>query len=150
MQILGFFSISLVMLFSASTTSAETYSGVFCNSGDPQVNYSQFGVHNASTNAAKTVLCGGATAGTISSVSATVYDRSTSDAVRCTVFLTDAAGSTLFSAAAATSGFGSGSSLLSFSPPQIIATVVLQCSIPAVDSSNGFSHVTTYTITDSQ
>jgi len=148
MRTFGLVCISLVTALSAGTASAETYSGTLCNaSGNPpNTGYNQFGTFNGSTTAALAVDCGGVTSGAVSLVTLTVYDRSPTDDVRCTILLLNAAGNAFFSTSVATSGFSSGPFTLAAATPSIAAAVVLECSIPAFNAQNGASHITTYTI----
>lgn len=138
----------VTLLMFASIASAETFSGVLCNvhNNNPNAGYNVFGIHNASTSAALSVECGGVTSGAVRSVTITAYDRSPSDDVRCTVFLTNAGGGALFSTILSTSGFASGAFTLTAAVPSIVGNLVLECSIPALNAQNGASHVTTYSI----
>lgn len=148
----GYILVGFVTVLSARAASAEVYSGTLCNASAadvPSMNYNQFGIFNVST-AARTALCGGATGGNITGVSATVYDRSVADNVRCTLFITNEAGGTLFSQTVVSAGFSSGPINLVFAPPPISGVVHLECVLPANHPTNGPSVVTSYTIKDSQ
>ncbi len=153
MRMTGLLLIGLVTALSARTTSADIYHGVLCNASGADVTSIgriRSGVFNSSTTAAKRVHCGGVTSGgSVSSVSTTVFDRSVSDDVDCTLFITGPSGATRFTANAHTSGFGSASATLTFANiPPVDGMVVLQCVIPADDAQNGASFVSSYTINE--
>jgi len=148
MKTSGFIFIGLMTALLASNASADVYSGTLCNAngGTTGSAYDQFGIHNNSTATPLSVSCGAvASAGAISSVSITVYDRSTTDDVRCNVSIVNTEGSALFSVGLVTIGSANGPLVLSTGVPNIGGTVVLNCSLPA-NTAFGTSYVTTYTI----
>ena len=124
--------------------------GVLCNPNPENVSvvgYNQFGAHNSSTTALATVSCGGGKGVTASNVlSATVYDRHNVDNVVCTFRVTNAAGDIIGSVTKSTAGFASEEMLLSANVTSLAGFVDVQCSIPRRHLTNGFSHVTTYSI----
>jgi hypothetical protein len=153
MRMSGLLLIGVVTVLSARAASADVYHGVLCNaSGSDVTSISRIrsGVFNSSTTAVKRVHCGGATSGgPISSVSTTVFDRSPSDDVDCTLFISSLSGVTRFTANAHTSGFSSASMIVTFTNiPPVDGMVVLQCVIPADDAQNGASFVSSYSINE--
>jgi len=147
MKILGFLC-TIAIALSASTASADTFSGTQCNvnNGNPNAGYNLFGIHNLSGSAAMSVDCSAVTSAPVHSVSFTGYDRSPTDDVRCTVAMLNAAGQIVFSANVATTGFSAGPMTATASIPGVSAGLVLECSIPAFNAQNGASHITTYTV----
>lgn len=140
------------LLFASSTFAATGgYSGSACNPNTPtdgsRINYTQFGVHNVSSAVANVTCPANQPSGSdIFNISATVYDRSTTTDVCCTMMVLNSDGLIIASAAPCSAGFGSGSQPLSFVPPfNASSTVELACSIPGV-TANGFSHVATYRV----
>jgi hypothetical protein len=133
----------------SSPASAQPHQGMECmphNGADiGNIGYDGWGVHSG-TSSAQLVHCPGFTGGTgvWAPLSATVYDRSTTDDVRCTITLTDHTGAAMFSTAMSSSGFGSAAQVLGAVVPGVVgAYVVMDCSLPA-PTANGFSYLTTY------
>jgi hypothetical protein len=126
--------------------------GALCNpqnsTAAANIGYGLFGVQNNSTTSAIAVQCGGAPVRStnINLLTATVYDRHASQDVCCFMDVQNADGSILASSNPCSSGFGSGSQLISFTPPANSGqTAELECSIPP-QTANGLSHVTSYRI----
>jgi hypothetical protein len=149
----GIFLIGLVTALSTATASAETYHGVLCNaSGNDvvEIGRNRIGAFNDSTTAVKRVHCGGASEGGIVAASANVYDRSVTDDVDCTFYITNASGSAIFTMNKKTTGFAAASMALNFgSVPGLAGAPVLQCLLPADNAQNGVSYVANYTFVDS-
>ena len=140
-------------LLVASSAFAVTggYSGSACNPNTPtdgsRINYSQYGVHNVSTAVASVTCPANQPSGSdVFNISATVYDRSSTADVCCTMMVLNADGGVISSALRCSVGFGPASQSLSWVPPvNASSTVELACSIPGVTSS-GLSHVATYRV----
>jgi hypothetical protein len=151
MRICGILTFCVAVLVSVKTASANVHSGTLCNPvpGDVgSIGYSQFGVHNIST-VPRTVFCSAVTDGTVSALSITVYDRDPNVNVDCLVRLMNPDGGVIFSTTLSTSGFSSAPMVLTTATPVVAGVLVLQCSIPANNTTNGASHVTSYTVADS-
>lgn len=131
---------------------AGVHSATLCSANNTEagsISYSQLGLTNLSTGI-RTVICGGVTDGTATSLSLTVYDRDPVNNVVCTVFLSTADGATLFTTSLSSSGFASDAMTLSTALPGVAGVLVLQCMIPPRNTSNGMSHLVTYEISDSE
>jgi hypothetical protein len=135
-------------LFAGGTAFAGDNHGTQCNP-EPQdvadVAYSQFGVHNTSLASAANVHCGGAKGFNLfSNMSATVYDRSPTSDVCCTMQLTNADGTVFFSANRCTTGFASTPMALNAAMPPAAGYVHMRCSLPPRNAATGVSHLTTF------
>jgi len=146
---------AVALVFGLTSTAFGTdngHHGAVCNpqnsTAAANIGYGLFGVHNNSTGSAIAVQCGGAPVRStnINLMTATVYDRHASQDVCCFLDVQNADGSIVASSSQCSSGFGSGSQLLSFVPPANSAqTAELECTIPP-QTGNGLSHVTSYRI----
>src|ERR1041384_1951233 len=104
----GIMLFGIVTALSAGTGSAETYHAVQCTASGSDVTSfgrNRSGTFNSSETAVKRLHCGAATNGAILSASATVYDRSVTDDVDCTLYVTNPSGTALFTANRQTTGF---------------------------------------------
>jgi hypothetical protein len=130
-------------------------STVHCNptGAGGTIEYSQYGVHNLSTNSALTAECA-VPVGLLGSVGLfsmvlTVYDRNSSFNVTCTVMELDAGGASRWSLTKASSGDVAGPQQLSFPLPATAranSAWRVSCFIPP-STSSGFSHLSSIYVT---
>ena len=129
---------------------ADTYSGVLCRASgaNSALGYNQWGVYNQSVTDTTTVVCGSHSAGGVHEVSITTYDRSSTQDLTCTVHLVNGAGDDLESPVTRqTSGFGNRpqtTAVARFNGS--IGTVIVECTLPPWDGTNGGSGIAGYQI----
>lgn len=131
----------------------EMYHGNFCVPNQSDINKigrNQWGVRNTSTSSSAVVECpfnlpfNGSLR--VNSVWVTVYDRSPSQNVSCTLIGVNESGTTLWSSTSSSTGSSAESMFLSFYPPNSFThTMNMTCSLPpGINSGSGASHISTY------
>lgn len=150
-------AVCAVLLLSVAAHAANYfYSGMQCNSISTDAAYStQYGVYNPGSGLID-VWCpfNGIVVGTggITSLSATVYDRSTTDSVSCTLYVFDQYGTQTYAGTQSTSTTGWSWSPSTLTWSSITGTAsyygTMKCTLPAYSSvTGGFSHMTTFKVT---
>jgi hypothetical protein len=125
------------------------HSGVQCvpaESGQADIGFSQFGVHNSSTTSQQIVNCAGARvySDNTSLAKVTVYDRTVAPGdLCCNGFIINNFGTSVASSSRCATGFGSASELLDMNVTGA-GRLYLQCRLPPRDAQNGMSHIASY------
>jgi hypothetical protein len=137
---------------SGQTTTFRTFPAAFCTPNAPgdaaNISVGNYGVQNNSTSVAAGVQCPAATVfgNQLSYADIIVYDRNPSTNICCTIMSLSSEGVILASSTPCSSGSGSPSQQIFWSPPGGTGgNVQISCSIPPVSGGN-ISHVAHYRV----